>query len=80
MRKAGMDLFTLETKTPVKELDFLGFTLQYELSFTNVVNMLDLGKIPILAVEKKRRRSTDYSGRSLCLQPGTSGGYRRRFF
>lgn len=53
MRKAGMDLFTLETKTSVKELDFLGFTLQYELSFTNVVNMLDLGKIPILAAERK---------------------------
>lgn len=53
MRKEGMELFTLETKTPVKELDFVGFTLQYELSFTNVVNMLDLAGIPILAAQRE---------------------------
>lgn len=52
MRREGMELFTLETKTSVKELDFLGFTLQYELSFTNVINMLDLGNIPILSKER----------------------------
>lgn len=52
MRKAGMELFTLETKTPAKELDFLGFTLQYELSFTNLLNMLSLSRIPLLAEER----------------------------
>lgn len=52
MREEGMELFTLETKTPVKELDFLGFTLQYELSFTNVLNMLDLGNIPLLSKDR----------------------------
>lgn len=52
MRDVGMELFTLETKTPVKELDFLGFTLQYELSFTNVINMLDLSGIPLLSKDR----------------------------
>lgn len=52
MRKESMELFTLETKTPVRNLDFLGFTLQYELSFTNVINMLDLGGLSIFADQR----------------------------
>lgn len=47
MRKNGLPLFTLESKTPAKELDILGFTLQYELCYTNVLNMLDLAGIPL---------------------------------
>lgn len=49
MRENNLPLHTLETYTPVKELDFLGFTLQYELSYTNILNMLDLGNIPLLS-------------------------------
>lgn len=52
MREHGRALFTLETFTPVKELDILGFTLQYELSYTNVLNMLDLGDIPLRSSER----------------------------
>ena len=47
MREQGRELFTLETFTPVKQLDILGFTLQYELSYTNLLNMLELGNIPL---------------------------------
>lgn len=52
MRKAGLPLFTIETKTPVKELDMLGFTLQYELCYTNILNMLDLAGIPLKSAER----------------------------
>lgn len=52
MRAEGRELFTLETFTPVKELDMLGFTLQYELSYTNVLNMLELGGIPIYSRDR----------------------------
>lgn len=52
MRAENRELFTLETFTPVKEMDILGFTLQYELSFTNVLNMLNLGGIPIRRIER----------------------------
>ncbi|MDO4869598.1 MAG: TIGR03960 family B12-binding radical SAM protein [Bacillota bacterium] len=47
MRENGRKLFTLETFTPVDELDFFAFTLQYEMSYTNILNMLDLGGIPV---------------------------------
>ena len=52
MRKNNIPLFSLETKTPAKEFDFLGFTLQYEMSYTNILNMLDLGGIPLLAKDR----------------------------
>ena len=47
MREESRKLFTLETFTPVDELDLVGFTLQYELSYTNVLNILDLSGIPL---------------------------------
>lgn len=52
MRSEGFPLFTLETKSSVRELDILGFTLQYELSFSNVVNMLNLSGIPYKSAER----------------------------
>ncbi len=53
MRQKGIPLFTLETKRPLKEFDIVGFSLQYELSYTNVLNMLDLGGIPIFSSQRK---------------------------
>lgn len=52
MRKAGVPLYSLETKTPVKEMDFLGFTLQYEMSFASILQMIDLAGINVLASER----------------------------
>lgn len=52
MRKEGVPLFTLENKTPVKEMDFLGFTLQYEMSFTSILDMLDLAGIAKLSSDR----------------------------
>ena len=52
MRQNGLPLYTLETKTPVKEYDVFGFTLQYEMSCTNVLNMLDLAGLPIWSEER----------------------------
>lgn len=52
MRENNIPLFTLETKTPINEMDMIGFTLQYEMSFTNILNMLDLGGIPLLSSER----------------------------
>lgn len=46
MREHHIPLYTLETFTPVKDFDFLGFSLQYEMIYTNVLNMLDLAGIP----------------------------------
>ncbi len=53
MRKEGILLFSLESKTAVAEFDFLGFTLQYEMSYTNILNMLELSGIPIFSNERR---------------------------
>ncbi len=53
MRKAGIPLYGLESGDPLSEFDIIAFTLQYELSFSNILNMLDLGGIPVLAEERK---------------------------
>ena len=47
MREKNLPLFALESRHPVKNFDFIGFTLQYELSYTNILNMLDLAGIPL---------------------------------
>ena len=52
MRAEDMPLFTLETFTPIAQMDLLGFTLQYEMAFTNVLNMLELGHIPVRASQR----------------------------
>lgn len=52
MRRSDTPLFTLETHTPVRKMDILGFTLQYEMCYTNVLNMLDLAGIPLLSRER----------------------------
>ena len=53
MRAAGVPLFSLESRTPVSEFDLLGVTLQYEMSFTNVLDALDLAGLPLRAADRK---------------------------
>lgn len=52
MREKNIPLFSIETKTPVKEFDFLGITLQYEMCYTNVLQVLDLAGIPLLSKDR----------------------------
>ena len=52
MREENMPLMTLETKTPLGEMDFVGFTLQYEMSYTTVLNMMDLAQLPLKAADR----------------------------
>jgi radical SAM family uncharacterized protein len=53
MRENKIPLYSLETFTPLSQFDFVGFSLQYEMIYTNILNMLDLANIPLLAVERK---------------------------
>lgn len=52
MRKEHIPLFALESQDPVKDFDFLGITLQYEMCYTNILQVLDLSGIPIFAKER----------------------------
>lgn len=53
MRKRNIPLYALESGDPLSEFDMIGFTLQYELSYTNVLNMLDLAGIPIRSSDRE---------------------------
>lgn len=52
MREKHIPLFSLENKCPVRDFDVLGFTLPYEMSYTNVLNMLDLAGIPVFSKDR----------------------------
>ncbi|MBO4695719.1 MAG: TIGR03960 family B12-binding radical SAM protein [Lachnospiraceae bacterium] len=52
MREKHIPLFSLETQTPIKEFDFLGITLQYEMCYTNILQVLDLSGIPLRSKDR----------------------------
>ncbi|MCR5601785.1 MAG: TIGR03960 family B12-binding radical SAM protein [Ruminococcus sp.] len=52
MRENDIPLYALESLDPIRDFDFIGFTMQYELSYTNVLNMLDLAGIPVFAKDR----------------------------
>lgn len=53
MRSENIPLFTLETMSPVSDFDFIGFTLQYEMSYSNIVNMLNLANVEPLSENRR---------------------------
>jgi radical SAM family uncharacterized protein/radical SAM-linked protein len=56
LKKSGTPLASLESRTPLKEFDIVGFSLQHELSYTTVLNMLHLGGIPLRSEERHGRK------------------------
>ncbi|MBO8161281.1 MAG: TIGR03960 family B12-binding radical SAM protein [Thermosipho sp. (in: Bacteria)] len=69
MELKNIPLFTLETKTPVKLLDAIGISLEYELSFTNVLKLLQLSHIPIRAEERKDEEPLVIGGGPITYNP-----------
>ena len=53
MRENDIPLYALESLDPVKEFDFIGFTIQFELCYTNILNMLDLAGVPVRTCDRK---------------------------
>ncbi|MCD7715089.1 MAG: TIGR03960 family B12-binding radical SAM protein [Lachnospiraceae bacterium] len=53
MREQKIPLFALESQEPIRNFDFIGITLQYEMCYTNVLQILDLAQIPLLSAERK---------------------------
>lgn len=53
MRKGQIPLFALESQEPVKIFDFLGITIQYEMCYTNILQILDLSQIPLLSKDRE---------------------------
>ncbi|MGD8414236.1 MAG: TIGR03960 family B12-binding radical SAM protein [Candidatus Latescibacterota bacterium] len=67
LRARGLPLCSLETFTPMSEFDVVGFSMQYELSFTNFLNMLELGGIPRLTSDRTRSDPVVLGGGSISM-------------
>ena len=67
MRKAAIPLFGLESRHPLKDFDIIGLSLGYELTYTNVLNMLDLAGIPLLASQRDDSQPLIIAGGSCAL-------------
>ncbi len=69
LRENKIPLFSLENQKPLKDFDIIGFSLGYELCYTNVLNMLDLAGIPVLASERDDNYPLIIAGGSCALNP-----------
>jgi len=69
LREKKIPLSSLESSTPLNQFDILGFSLQYELCFTNVLNMLDLSNIPFLSKDRDDRFPLIIAGGPLTFNP-----------
>jgi radical SAM family uncharacterized protein len=69
MREAGVPLWSLETRRTLDEFDVIGFSLQHELNYTNVLNMLDLAGVPVLGAERADDAPLVIAGGSCTYNP-----------
>ena len=69
MRNNGIPVYSLETYTPLKEFDFVGFTLQYEMCYTNLINMLDMSGIPVFSKDRTEDDPIILCGGSCAYNP-----------
>lgn len=69
LREENIPIFTLETKTPLAEMDVIGFTLQYEMSFTNLLNILDLAGVPLLKADRDESHPIIIAGGPCAYNP-----------
>ena len=69
MRSAGIPLYALESRRPLKAFDIIGFSLACELNYTNVLNMLDLGGIPVWARDRNADDPLIIGGGSMTYNP-----------
>ncbi|HHD56645.1 MAG TPA: TIGR03960 family B12-binding radical SAM protein, partial [Desulfobulbaceae bacterium] len=69
LRKADLPLFALESRRPLSAFDVLGFTLPYELCYTNILTVLDLAGLPLRACERDERHPLVIGGGSCGLNP-----------
>lgn len=69
LRSQKLPLFSLETRTPLKEFDLLGFSLSYEMSYTNILEMLDLSNIPLTSKERSESDPLIFIGGVCAVNP-----------
>lgn len=80
MRENDIPLFALESRDYVKDFDIIGFTLQYELSYSNVLNMLDLAGIPLKSSDRKGLKGLVVAGGPCACNPEPLADFVDAFF
>ncbi|HUS82084.1 MAG TPA: TIGR03960 family B12-binding radical SAM protein [Dehalococcoidia bacterium] len=75
LRGRGRPLFSLETRHPLAEFDVIGFSLGYELTYANVLNMLDLAGLPLLTAERSEAHPLVIAGGTAALNPEPLAGF-----
>ena len=80
LRARGLPIVTLESATPVGEFDVVGFSLQYELTYTNVLALLDLAGIPLRAAERRDREPLIIAGGPTATHPEPLAPFIDAFF
>jgi radical SAM family uncharacterized protein/radical SAM-linked protein len=69
LRKNGLPITSLENNIPLRNFDIIGFTLQYELSYTNILNMIDLGGLPIRSADREEHDPVIIAGGPCAVNP-----------
>ncbi len=80
MREQNIPLFALETQDPVKDFDFLGITLQYEMCYTNILQILDLSGIPLFAKDRTQEDPIVIGGGPCSYNPEPIADYFDIFY
>jgi radical SAM family uncharacterized protein/radical SAM-linked protein len=69
MRRSGIPLFSLDSHAPASAFDILGFSLQYELQYTNVLNMIELAGLPLRTLDRDERHALVIAGGAQAFSP-----------
>lgn len=80
MIKNNINLYALESKDELTEFDIIGFTLQYELSYSNVINMLNLANIPVKSEDRKDLKGLVVAGGPCACNPEPLADFIDLFF
>ncbi len=80
MRENDIPLFALESRDPLSDFDIIGFTMQYEMSYTNLLNMLDLGGVPVRAEDRQSLKNLVVAGGPCVCNPEPIADFVDIFF
>ena len=69
LEKYNKPLYSLDSKKPLNDFDFIGFALQYEMSYTTILKMLDMGKIPVLSKDRTKENPIIFAGGPCAYNP-----------
>ncbi len=80
MKENNIPLFALESRDPLSDFDIIGFTMQYEMSYTNLLNMLNLGGVPIRSADRKELKNLVVAGGPCVCNPEPIADFVDIFF